>query len=86
MTKKQTQKQTKSNLFNICKASLSKNGNYVNLTLIKGSENNIEFANVPLKINNDKGAYKCKVKDQICYIAIPLKEINKLDTEDTLFD
>jgi hypothetical protein len=86
MTTKKTNQQSNSNLFNICKATLSKNGNYVNLTLIKGTENNVEFANVLLKINNKTNTYNCKTKDNVCYIAIPLKEINKPDTEDKLFD
>ena len=83
-TKKQTDK-TASKLYNLCKASLSKNGNYVNLTIIRGSDDNIEFANIPVKICEDKETFKCKVKDGKFYLMMPLKETKQKDPEDDLF-
>ena len=82
-TKKETN--TESKLYNLCKASLSKNGNYVNLTIIRGSDDNIEFANIPVKICEDKETFKCKVKDGKFYLMMPLKETKQKDPEDNLF-
>lgn len=90
MAKKQTKESNKesnkeSMLYNLCKASLSKKENYVNLTIIRGSDDNVEFANIPVKICEDKDTFKCKVKDGKFYLIMPLKETKQKDPEDELF-
>ena len=82
-TKKETN--TESKLYNLCKASLSKKGNYVNLSIIRGADENVEFANIPIKICKDKETFKCMVKDGKFYLMMPLKGTKQKDSEDELF-
>ena len=83
-SKTETKKQT-SKLYNLCKATLSRSENYVNLTIIRGNDDNIEFANIPVKICEDKETFKCTVKDGKFYLVMPLKETKQNDPEDNLF-
>lgn len=44
-------------LFNIYGARLSKSGKYLNLSLVRGKDNNKEFISVPITLDDTKNNY-----------------------------
>lgn len=85
-TNKQTNKQTKSEstLYSVYGARISKSGERVNVSLVKGKNDDKQWACVSVKLDNPDGKVQAQVKNGFAYIKIPLlvEDEAKKDTLD----
>ena len=89
MTKKETKKETKQTkengnaLFSVYGARLSKSGERVNVSLVRGKDDTKEWATISVKIGKSDAKVKAKIEDGFAYIKVPmLKQDEKADALD----
>ena len=84
MAKKEAKKNG-NELFTVYGARLSKSGERVNVSMVRGKDDAREWASVSIKINNKNAKVKAKIEGDFAYIKIPmLKEDTKKDNTDVL--
>ena len=84
MAKKEAKKNG-NELFTVYGARLSKSGERVNVSMVRGKDDAREWASVSIKINNKDAKVKAKIEGDFAYIKIPmLKEDTKKDNTDVL--
>lgn len=85
-TKKQETKQDNGNaLFTVYGARLSKSGERVNVSLVRGKDDAKEWATISVKIGKSDAKVKAKIEGDFAYIKIPmLKQDAKKDDADAL--
>ena len=92
-TNKQTNKQTnkateqpksESTLYSVYGARISKSGERVNVSLVKGNNDDKQWACVSVKLDNPNGKVQAQVKNGFAYIKIPMlvEDEAKKDTLD----
>ena len=82
MTKKET-KQTKENgnaLFSVYGARLSKSGERVNVSLVRGKDDAKEWATISVKIGKSDAKVKAKIEGDFAFIKVPMLKQEK-DTD-----
>lgn len=85
-TKKQEVIQENGNtLFTVYGARLSKSGERVNVSLVRGKDDAKEWATISVKIGKGDAKVKAKIEGNFAYIKIPmLKQDTKKDDADAL--
>lgn len=89
MAKKKEQNETKQDngnaLFTVYGARLSKSGERVNVSLVRGKDGTKEWAAISVKMGKSDAKVKAKIKDNFAYIKIPmLKQDNDKKDADAL--
>lgn len=86
MTNKKEIKQDNDNtLFTVYGARLSKSGERVNVSLVRGKDDAKEWATISVKIGDSNTKTKAKIDGDYAYIKIPLlKQDTKKDDADAL--
>lgn len=86
MTKKKETKQDSGNaLFTVYGARLSKSGERVNVSLVRGKDDAKEWATISVKMGESDAKVKAKIEGDFAYIKIPmLKQDAKKDDADAL--
>lgn len=84
-TKQNKTKQTesKSTLYSIYGARFSKSGKRVNVSLVKGNDDDKEWACVSVKLDNPDGKIQAQTKNGFAYLKIPMLVENE-EKQDTL--
>lgn len=79
-TKASEQTKSASTLYSVYGARMSKSGERVNVSLIKGNDDKKEWACVSVKLDGD-GKIKAQIKDGFAFIKIPMlaEDEDKLD-------
>ena len=77
--KKET-KQDKT-LFTVYGARLSKSGERVNVTLVRGKDDNKEWASISVKIGKSDAKVKARIENDFAYIKIPMLKQDKEDAD-----
>lgn len=76
MAKKNEQKETKQDndnaLFSVYGARLSKSGERVNVSLVRGKDDAREWATISIKMNKSDAKVKVKIEGDFAYIKIPM--------------
>ena len=80
MKKKET-KQNDNALFSVYGARLSKSGERVNVSLVRGKDDNREWATISVKIGNKDGKIKAKIEGDFAYIKVPMLKQDKKDND-----
>lgn len=82
---KKTQKTEKKNnnaLFSVYGARLSKSGERVNVSLVRGKDDNKEWATISIKLGESSSKVKARIKDDLAYLKIPMLQVEEDDEED----
>lgn len=79
MAKKKETKQDNNALFTVYGARLSKSGERVNVSLVRGKDDAKEWATISVKMNKSNAKVKAKIEGDFAYIKIPML---KQDNED----
>lgn len=69
---KQTKQNTTNNLWTIFGARKSKNGERVNVSLVKGNDDNKEWSTITLKLAGESKTVAAKIKDGFAYLKIKM--------------
>ena len=82
---KETKKENGNSLFTVYGARLSKSGERVNVSLVRGKDDAKEWATISVKIGKSDAKVKAKIEGDFAYIKVPmLKQDTKKDDADAL--
>lgn len=70
--KAEEQAKSESTLYSVYGARISKSGERVNVSLVKGNGDDKQWACVSIKMDNADGKVVAKIKDGFAYIKVPL--------------
>lgn len=75
--KKKTEKQSDNALFTVYGARLSKSGERVNVSLVRGKDDAREWATISVKLKNADGKVKAKIDGDFALLKIPMLKEKK---------
>ena len=76
-TNKETKKENGNSLFTVYGARLSKSGERVNVSLVRGKDDAKEWATISVKIGKSDAKVKAKIEDGFAYIKVPMLKQDK---------
>ena len=92
-TTKQTTKQTKetkkengNSLFTVYGARLSKSGERVNVSLVRGKDDAKQWATISVKLGKSNAKVKAKIEGEFAFLKIPMLQQNNEDENDEALD
>ena len=81
MKKKQTKRNSSNTLFTIYGARLSKSGERVNVSLVRGDDEDKEWATVSIKTGKSSAKVKAKIDGDFAIIKVPMLKLD-VDIDD----
>ena len=81
---KETKKENGNSLFTVYGARLSKSGERVNVSLVRGKDDTKEWATISVKIGKSDAKVKAKIDGDFALIKIPMLKPKEEDDNDAL--